>query len=266
MPTKTEQADLNMALYGRHGESPVVVLAARSPADCFEVAIEAVRIATSAMTPVIVLSDGYIANASQAWQIPDVAALQPFPVRFATEPEGFQPYRRDGATLARPWAVPGTPGLEHRIGGLEKDALSGHISYDPDNHATMTATRAAKVEAVAAGIPDQDVDQGTQEGRLAFVGWGSTFGPISRAVAVMREGGFDVSHVQLRHLWPLPRNLKRLLRGFERVVVVENNSGHLLAMLRAQYGIEAEGLNKVSGLPFKIEEVEQAVLDRLKER
>jgi 2-oxoglutarate ferredoxin oxidoreductase subunit alpha len=263
MPTKTEQADLNMALCGRHGESPAVVLAARSPADCFEVAIEAVRLATKYMTPVFVLSDGYIANATQAWRIPDVERLAPFPVRFRTEAEGFHPYARAADTLARPWAVPGTPGLEHRIGGIEKDYDTGHISYDPDNHQRMTEIRAAKIAGIAADIPEQAVDLGEDRGRLALVGWGSTWGPISRAVTAMRERSHPVSHIHLRYLWPLPRNLGPLLRRFEKVLVVENNSGQLRALLRDRFLIDAEGFNKVAGKPFRIEEVERAVTARL---
>jgi 2-oxoglutarate ferredoxin oxidoreductase subunit alpha len=263
MPTKTEQADLNMALGGRHGESPLVVIAARSPADCFDTAIEAIRIATRFKTPVILLSDGYIANASQAWSLPDIDGLTPFPVHPVREPAGFRPYARDPETLAPPWAVPGTPGLQHRLGGLEKDSLTGDISYDPANHQRMTDLRAAKVARVADDIPLQTVELGAEGGRLALVGWGSTYGPISRAVTLAREAGHDVAHVHLRYLWPLPRNLGALLRRFERVLVVEGNSGHLRALLRSQYLLDVEGLNKVAGQPFKIDEVEKAIHDRL---
>ncbi len=263
MPTKTEQTDLNLALYGRHGESPLVVLAARSPADCFDVAIEAARLACAAMTPVIVLSDSYIANASQAWRLPDLAAFAPFPVRFHTEPQGFRPYRRDAETLSRPWAIPGTPGLAHRIGGLEKDYETGNISCDAANHQKMSAVRAAKIDRLAECIPEQTVELGDDHGRLALVGWGSSWGPISRAVTSLREQGLAVSHIHLRHLWPLPRNLGELLRRFERLLVVEANSGHLLQLLRATYLIEAEGLNKIAGKPFSIEEVERAIQERL---
>jgi 2-oxoglutarate ferredoxin oxidoreductase subunit alpha len=263
MPTKTEQSDLLQALYGRHGESPVAVLAARSPSDCFDVAIEAVRIATKYMIPVILLSDGYIANAAQPWRIPDVTRLTPFPVRLRSEPDGFEPYARDPQTLARPWAVPGTPGLEHRIGGLEKDALTGAISYDPANHQRMTEMRAAKLDRIAADIPEQKTEIGPASGRLAVVGWGSTYGPISRAVTVLSERGCDVAHIHLRHLCPMPRNLGDLLRGFERVLVPEMNSGQLIGLLRARYLVPAEGLNKVSGQPFKIEEIEKAIIARL---
>ena len=263
MPTKTEQSDLLQALHGRHGESPVAVIAACEPADCFDTAIEAVRIATRFMIPVIVLSDGYIANAAQPWRVPSVDGLEPFPVRFRKDPEGFQPYERDPETLARPWAIPGTPGLEHRVGGLEKDSLTGAISYDPANHEKMTGTRAAKIDRIAQDIPLQTVELGRERGRLAVVGWGSTYGPISRAVSSLLERGHDVSHIHLRHLWPLPRNLGDLLHQYDDVVVPEMNSGQLVNVLRAQYLVPAEGLNKVAGQPFTIEEIEAALIARL---
>ncbi|HYN40124.1 MAG TPA: 2-oxoacid:acceptor oxidoreductase subunit alpha [Rhodospirillales bacterium] len=265
MPTKTEQSDLMQALFGRHGESPVCVLAACAPSDCFDVAIEAVRIATKFMIPVIVLSDGYIANAAQPWRVPSVDTMTPFPVRFRTDPDGFEAYARDPETLARPWAIPGTPGLEHRIGGLEKDSLTGDISYDPANHQRMTDTRASKLEAIARHIPEQTVEIGPDHGRLAVVGWGSTYGPISRAVGSLVERGCDVAHIHLRHLCPMPRNLGELLRRYERVLVPEMNKGQLVTLLRAHYLVPAEGLNKVSGQPFKIEEIETAVLARLEQ-
>jgi 2-oxoglutarate ferredoxin oxidoreductase subunit alpha len=263
MPTKTEQSDLMQALYGRHGESPTAVLAARSPADCFDVAIEAARLATKYMMPVIVLSDGYIANAAQPWHLPSIEGLAPFQVRFRTDPEGYNPYARDPVTLARPWAVPGTPGLEHRIGGLEKDSLTGAISYDPANHELMTETRAAKLDRIARDIPLQTIECGGETGRLAVVGWGSTYGPINRAVSSLVQRGFDVAHIHLRHLCPMPRNLGDLLRGYTKVLVPEMNSGQLVDLLRAEYLVPAEGLNKVSGQPFKIEEIERAVIARL---
>jgi 2-oxoglutarate ferredoxin oxidoreductase subunit alpha len=263
MPTKTEQADLTQALFGRHGESPLAVIAARSPADCFDTAIEAARLATKYMTPVIVLSDGYIANASQPWHIPNVEDLPAFPVRWRTEPDGFQPYLRDPETLSRPWAIPGTPGLQHRIGGLERDFDSGNISYDPENHQRMTQVRADKIARIADDIPPQAVDAGGDRGRLAVVGWGSTYGPISRAVSDLLARGHDVSHIHLRYLSPLPRNLGALLARFERILVVEMNMGQLLGVLRNQYLVDAEGLNKVAGQPFKIEEIETAILERI---
>ena len=259
MPTKTEQSDLYQAVFGRNADTPVVVLAARAPSDCFEVAVEAVRIATRFMTPVILLSDGYIANAAQPWRIPDVAALPPFPVRFRTDPEGFHPYLRDPQTLARPWAIPGTPGLAHRVGGLEKDYDSGHISYDPDNHQRMTEVRAAKIARVAGDIPPQTVEDGGERGQLAVVGWGSTYGPISRAVLNARTDGHDVAHIHLRHIWPLPPNLGDLLAGFGRVLVAEMNTGQLATLLRSEYLLAVRKLNKVSGQPFRIEEIEAAI-------
>ncbi|TVR99482.1 MAG: 2-oxoacid:acceptor oxidoreductase subunit alpha [Rhodospirillales bacterium] len=259
MPTKTEQSDLYQAVFGRNADSPLVVLAARSPADCFDTAIEAVRIATRYMTPVMVLSDGYIANASQPWRIPDVATLEPFPVRFRTEADGFQPYLRDLETLARNWAVPGTPGLEHRVGGLEKDYDTGHISYDPANHQRMTEVRRDKVAGVVRDIPPLRPENGNESGPLAIVGWGSTYGPIARAVTVLRAEGLDVAHVHLRHLWPLPANLGELLGGYDRILVPEMNTGQLLTLLRSTFLVPAEGLNKVSGQPFKVHEIEAAV-------
>ena len=263
MPTKTEQSDLNLAVVGRNGDAPLVVLAARSPSDAFDVAIEAIRLATQFMTPVMLLSDNYIANAAEPWLVPDVGTYKPFPVSFRTEPQGFHPFVRDEQTLARPWVKPGTPGLAHRVGGLEKNFGSGHISYDPINHQRMTDVRKAKIDGVAKAIPEQIVDQGEAKGRVAVVGWGSTFGPISRAVSNVRREGKAVSHIHLRHLWPLPRNLGALLQGFERIIVPEMNTGQLVNMLRAQYLAPAEGLNKVMGRPFTISEIEAAIRSKL---
>ena len=259
MPTKTEQSDLFQSVFGRNADSPVVVLAARSPVDCFEVAMEAVRIATQFMTPVYLLSDGYIANASEPWLIPDVDSYERFPVSFRTDPEGFHPFLRNPETLARVWAKPGTPGLEHRIGGIEKDYNSGHISYAPENHQVMTDTRAQKIANVAKTIPDQAVEIGNERGSLAVVGWGSTYGPINRAVSNMRDAGLDASHIHLRHIWPLPANLGELLAGYDKVLVPEMNNGQLVKLLRAEYLVPAKGLNKVAGQPFKIAEVEAAI-------
>lgn len=252
LPTKTEQSDLLQAVYGRNGESPVAVLAARSPSDCFDAAVEAIRIALKYMTPVILLSDGYIGNASEPWLIPDVDDMPRIPVGFAMSADDFHPYQRDAETLSRPWAVPGTPGLEHRIGGIEKDYSTGHISYDPDNHQRMTETRAAKVAGIADDIPEQGIEAGPDRGRLAVVGWGSTYGPISRAVADMHDDEYGVSHIHLRYLWPLPRNLGDLLKRFDKVVVPEMNMGQLTTLLRSQLLIDAKGLTKTSGQPFKI--------------
>lgn len=259
LPTKTEQSDLYQAVWGRNADSPLAVIASRSPSDCFEVAIEAVRIATQYMTPVILLTDGYIANASEPWHIPDADTFEPMPVTFRTDPEGFHPFLRDEKTLARAWAIPGTPGLEHRVGGIEKDYDSGHISYDPKNHARMTAVRADKILGIAKDIPPQTVELGEAKGRLAVVGWGSTYGPIDRAVARAREDGADVAHIHLRHIWPLPANLKELLEGFDKVLVAEMNNGQLSTLLRSQYLLPIEGLNKVSGHPFRITEIEAAI-------
>lgn len=259
LPTKTEQSDLYQAVYGRNADSPLVVIAANSPGDCFETAIEAVRIATKYMTPVMLLSDGYIANAAEPWRIPDVATFKPFPVTFRTEPDNFLAYERDPATLARPWVKPGTPGLEHRIGGIERHHKTGNISYDPQNHQLMTDTRAAKIRGIAKDIPAQAVDQGNPRGKLAVVGWGSTYGPISRAVASCRDEGLDVAHIHLRYIWPLPANLGELLHGYEQVLVPEMNTGQLRTLLRAEYLVDAKGLNKISGKPFKIVEVAAAI-------
>ncbi len=263
MPTKTEQSDLYQSVYGRNADAPLAVLAARSPADCFEVGIEAVRIATKYMTPVIVLTDGYIVNAAEPWRIPDMESYAPFPVAFRTDPEGFQPFLRDPETLSRPWVKPGTPGLEHRIGGIEKAYSSGHISYDAENHQKMTETRAGKIDGIAKDIPLQTVEEGTEGGALAVVGWGSTYGPISRAVSNMRAIGKDVSQVHLRHLWPLPRNLGELLGKFDRILVPEMNNGQLVNVLRAKYLLPAEGLNQISGKPFKIRTIEAAICEQL---
>ncbi|PIW26596.1 MAG: 2-oxoglutarate ferredoxin oxidoreductase subunit alpha [Rhodospirillales bacterium CG15_BIG_FIL_POST_REV_8_21_14_020_66_15] len=263
MPTKTEQSDLYQAVLGRNADSPLCVLAARSPSDCFEAAIEAVRIALKYMTPVFLLTDGYIGNAAEPWSVPDINDYAKIPVAFRTDPEGFHPFLRDTETLARAWAVPGTPGLEHRLGGIERDYDSGNISYDPANHQKMTDTRFAKIAGIARDIPPQGVEDGNASGKLAVVGWGSTYGPISRAVSNLRTQGLDVSHIHLRHIWPFPANLGELLRGFDRVLVPEMNHGQLVNVLRAEYLVPAEGLNKVSGQPFKIAEIEDAIRARL---
>jgi 2-oxoglutarate ferredoxin oxidoreductase subunit alpha len=263
MPTKTEQSDLYQAVYGRNADAPLIVLAASSPADCFDAAIEAVRLSTRYMVPVMLLTDGYIANASEPWRIPDIDSYDRFPPRFRTEPEGFAPYMRDAATLARPWAVPGTPGLEHRIGGLEKKSGSGNISYDASNHQEMTDLRANKVRKAVESIPDQTVAMGADSGSLAVVGWGSTFGPITRAVTNLRREGKSVSHIHLRHIWPLPGNLGDLLRRFDKVIVPEMNNGQLVTLLRDQYLLPATGIDKVTGRPFKIAEIESAIRAQL---
>jgi len=259
LPTKTEQSDLFQAVYGRNGDSPLAVIAAATPADCFEVGLEAVRLAVRHMTPVIVLSDGYLSNAAEPWRIPDIDAIPAFPVAHRTDPEGFQPFLRDPVTLARNWAVPGTPGLEHRIGGIERSYDTGHISYDPENHRRMTEARFEKVARIADDIPAQAVTLGGERGKLAVVGWGSTYGPIRSAVARARASGLDVSHIHLRYLNPFPRNLGDLLRGFDRILVPEMNNGQLVAILRSTYLVPAEGVRKVTGKPFMVAELEAAI-------
>ncbi len=261
MPTKAEQSDLFQAVHGRNADAPLAVIAAATTVDCFDVAIEAVRIATTYMTPVILLSDAYLAHAAEPWRLPDPGALPSFPVHFRTDPTGFHPFVRDPTTLARAWAVPGTPGLEHRIGGLEKDYDTGHISYDPDNHARMTRTRAAKIAGIANDIPAQRPALGDDHGAVAVVGWGSTYGAIHRAVGEAREDGLDVSHIHLRYLNPFPANLGDLLKRFDRILVPEMNSGQLVQLLRAAYLVPAVGLSKVAGKPFKVAEIVEAIHD-----
>ncbi len=258
LPTKTEQADLLQALFGRNSEAPVPVLAAATPGDCFWIALEASRIAIKYMVPVIVLSDGYLANGAEPWRIPELSELPEFPVRYRTEPEGFLPYARDAQTLARPWAVPGTPGLEHRVGGLEKQDGTGNVNYEPLNHERMIHLRAAKVEAVVQEVPDV-VPAGDPEGELLLVGWGSTYGAITAALRAQREKGRRIGHVHLRHLHPLPRNLGEVLKRYRRIVVPEMNLGQLRWVLRAKYLVDAEGLNKVQGKPFKQSEIEAKI-------
>ncbi|HEX5183553.1 MAG TPA: 2-oxoacid:acceptor oxidoreductase subunit alpha [Allosphingosinicella sp.] len=267
LPTKTEQSDLYQAVYGRNSDAPMPVVAARSPADAFDCAIEACRIAVQYMTPVMLLTDGYIANAAEPWKVPDMGDYEPFPVHFHEEPpaegEAVNPYRRDGK-LARVWIRAGTPGLMHRLGGIEKNAETGHIDYAPANHQRMTDIRAAKVRGIADGIAEQEVCLGAPGGRLAVVGWGSTYGPIHQAVRRARARGLDVSHIHLRHIWPLPRNLGDLLRAYDRVIVPEMNNGQLKTLLRDQYLIDARPVNKIAGQPFKIAEIEAAIEEALK--
>ncbi len=259
LPTKTEQSDLNQSLFGRHGDTMLPVISCSTSVDCFDVAIEAVRIATQFMTPVILLSDGYMANASEPWLVPDINDYEPFPAKFETNPEGFAPANRDPETLARVWAKPGTPGLEHRIGGIEKDFDSGDISYDADNHQRMTDLRKDKIEGIANYIPKQEVSQGNSKGKLAIVGWGSTYGAIHQAVKRCRQEDLDVSHIHVRYMNPLPRNLGELLAGYDQVLMPEMNTGQFINVIRAKYLIDAKPLNKVSGQPFKIREVETAI-------
>jgi 2-oxoglutarate/2-oxoacid ferredoxin oxidoreductase subunit alpha len=263
LPTKTEQADLLQALYGRNSEAPVPVLAAATPGDCFWVALEASRIAVTYMVPVIVLTDGYLANGAEPWKIPSLDELPSFPVKFRTDPEGFMPYLRNPETLARPWAVPGTPGLEHRIGGLEKQDVTGNVNYEPLNHERMVRLRAAKVEAVVREVPDA-VPAGDPEGDLLLVGWGSTYGSITAALRAQREKGRRIGHVHLRHLNPLPKNLGSVLKRYRKVVVPEMNMGQLLWVLRAKYLVDAEGFNKIQGKPFKQSEIEAKIEEVLR--
>lgn len=264
LPTKTEQSDLYQAVYGRNGDAPMPVIAARSPGDAFDCAIEAVRIATRYMTPVMLLTDGYIANAAEPWAVPDLSEYEPFPVEFMDKaPEGgFLPYSRD-EKLARPWVKPGTPGLLHRIGGIEKEIDTGHLNYQPANHQAMTDIRKAKVDGIANDIPDQIVELGAAGGKLAVVGWGSSFGPIHQAVRRKRAEGADVSHIHIRHIWPLPRNLGELLRSFDHVIVPEMNTGQLKTLLRDQFLVDAKPVNKVSGQPFQISEIEAVIEEHL---
>jgi 2-oxoglutarate ferredoxin oxidoreductase subunit alpha len=259
LPTKTEQSDLYQAVYGRNGDAPLAVIAARSPADAFDCAIEACRIATQYMVPVILLTDGYIANAAEPWRVPDMASYEPFPVQFLAEaPEGgLKPYARD-EKLKRPWIKPGTPGLMHRIGGIEKEVNTGHINYSAANHQAMTEIRRDKVLGIAKGIR-QDVSLGNEAGKLAVVGWGSTFGPIHQAVKRARAKGHDVAHIHVRHIWPLPENLGDLLKGYEKILVPEMNTGQFKTVLRDQYLVDAKPLNKISGQPFRIAEIEAAI-------
>jgi len=260
LPTKTEQSDLYQAVYGRNGDAPMPVIAARSPADCFNCAIEAVRLAVRYMTPVMLLTDGYIANAAEPWLVPDMDAYKPFPVEFMeSAPNGrFLPYERTQSG-GRPWVKPGTPGLMHRIGGIEKAQNSGHIDYSPANHELMTKLRKMKIDGIADDMPEQDVTLGEDSGKLVIVGWGSTFGPIHQAVRRARAKGQDVHHIHVRNIWPLPRNLGDLLKRYEKIIVPEMNTGQFKTVLRDQFLVDARPLNKVSGQPFTIAEIEAAI-------
>jgi 2-oxoglutarate ferredoxin oxidoreductase subunit alpha len=259
LPTKTEQSDLLQAMFGRNGESPVPVISPRSPADCFEAAMDAVRIATTYRTPVLLLSDGYLANGSEPWKLPSVESLPSLRVDFATSSgEGaFRPYDRDPATLARPWAVPGTPGLEHRIGGIEKADGTGEISYDPDNHDHMVRLRQAKVDGI--DVPKLEVDDPTGDAQVLVVGWGSTYGPIAAGARIARLAGIRVATAHLRHLNPFPINLGEVLKRYDRVLVPEMNLGQLALLLRARYLVDAKGYNQVRGLPFSSAEIAAAI-------
>jgi 2-oxoglutarate ferredoxin oxidoreductase subunit alpha len=276
LPTKTEQADLLLAMFGRHGEAPLPIVATRTPSDCFYVAIEAARIAIKYRTPVILLSDGYLANGAEPWRLPDVESLPDISVPFASEPNHagpdgspeFWPYRRDAATLARPWAIPGTPGLTHRIGGLEKEDGTGNVSYDPANHELMVKVRAAKVAGIAKDIPLVEVDDpaGLGGADLLVLGWGSTYGTIQAAVRQVRERGYQVAHAHLTHLNPFPRNLGEVVRAYPKVLVPEMNLGQLVKLIRAEFLVDAKSLSKVQGLPFRAAEIRKAMMDQLLER
>jgi 2-oxoglutarate ferredoxin oxidoreductase subunit alpha len=264
LPTKPEQSDLLFSLYGRHGESPVPVLAISSPSDAFNMAIEAVRIAITYMTPVILLSDNQIANGSEPWLLPDIDAIPSIEVGFATKANGpdgtFLPYMRNVHTFARPWAVPGTPGLEHRLGGLEKESVSGNVSYDPANHQLMTDTRAWKVANIANDIPQLEVD-GDEDADVLVLGWGSTFGSIRAAARRVRLEGQKVATAQLKYLNPMPNNLGDVLRSYDKILIPELNTGQLLKVIRAEYLLDAVGLNKVAGEPFKVTEISEKILE-----
>ncbi len=265
LPTKTEQADLLQALFGRNSEAPVPVLAPSTPGDCFWIALEASRIATKYMVPVIILSDGYLANGAEPWHVPSLKDLPEFPVKFETNPADFRPFRRNPRTLARPWAVPGTPGLEHRIGGLEKQDVTGNVNYEPLNHEKMVRLRAEKVAAVVQDVPDA-VPVGDASGDLLIVAWGSTYGPVTAALKAQREKGAKIGHVHLRYLNPLPKNLGDVIGRYDRVLVPEMNLGQLLMLLRAKYLVDAQGLNKIQGKPFKQSEIERKIEQILAER
>jgi 2-oxoglutarate ferredoxin oxidoreductase subunit alpha len=267
MPTKPEQGDLLMVLFGRNGESPVPVVAAVSPSDCFAAAVEACRIALKYRTPVYLLSDAYLANGSEPWLLPEIDSLPDISTTFATEPNHvaedgsaeFLPYLRDEKTLARPWAVPGTPGLEHRVGGLEKADGTGNISYDPDNHDLMTRLRAQKVAGIAGDIPELDVDDPDGDAKVLVLGWGGTYGPIAAACKRVRRGGRSVAHAQLRHLNPFPRNTGEVLRRYDKVLIPEMNLGQLLKLVRAEFLVDAHGYNRVSGVPLRATELADAI-------
>ena len=258
LPTKTEQADLLQALFGRNSEAPIPVIAASTPADCFWIAVEASRIALKYMVPVIVLSDGYLANGAEPWRIPSVEEIPGITVQFASDPNDFHPYKRHPETLARPWAIPGTPGLEHRIGGLEKQDVTGNVNYEPLNHENMVRIRAAKIEAITQDVPNV-MPSGDPEGDLLIVSWGSTYGSITQSVKAQREKGRKIGHLHLRYLNPLPANVGDILKRYKNVLVPELNMGQLLWLLRAKYLVNAKGLNKIQGRPFKQSELDQKI-------
>jgi 2-oxoglutarate ferredoxin oxidoreductase subunit alpha len=263
LPTKTEQADLFQAVFGRNGEAPLVVLAAATPSDCFSMTLEAARIAIKYMTPVFLLSDGYLANGSEPWRIPALEDLPRFEEPLQTDLASFAPYKRDPKTLSRPWVAPGRPGFQHRIGGLEKQDVTGSVSYDPENHERMVRLRAEKIARVAAEIPPTRV-LGKDSGKILVVSWGSTYGAVTAAVQQLQAQGKPVSAVHLRHLWPLPSDLGALVKRFDRVLVPEINLGQLLYMLRERYLVPAVGLNKIKGQPFRVHEIRDKIEEMLK--
>jgi 2-oxoglutarate/2-oxoacid ferredoxin oxidoreductase subunit alpha len=264
LPTKTEQADLLQALFGRNSEAPIPVLAPATAGDCFWIALEASRIAIKYMVPVIILSDGYLANGAEPWKIPNIEDLPKFEVKYETNPVGFQPYKRNPDTLARSWAIPGTPGLEHRIGGIEKQDVTGNINYEPLNHEHMVRTRAEKVAGIAQDIPEI-VPAGDPSGDLLIVAWGSTYGPITMAMNAQREKGHKIGHMHLRHLNPLPRNLGDVLKRYKKVLVPEMNMGQLVMILRAKFLVDAQSYGKIQGKPFKQSEIEDKIEELLGE-
>ena len=266
LPTKTEQADLLLAMYGRHGEAPLPIVAARSPSHCFDATIEAVRLALKYRTPVILLTDGYVANGAEPWLLPDIDALPDLSVAFATEMNHdgeFWPYLRDPETLARPWAIPGTPGLMHRIGGIEKQDGTGNINYDPENHEHMVHLRAEKVARIARDIPEVEVDDPDGDADLLVLGWGSTWGVAQQAVRQARDAGKRVAHAHLVHLNPFPSNLGEVLARFPKVLVPEMNLGQLSRLVRAEFLVDARSLTKVQGLPFRASEIEASIMSTL---
>jgi 2-oxoglutarate ferredoxin oxidoreductase subunit alpha len=262
LPTKTEQSDLLQAYYGRNGESPMPVVAASTPSDCFEAVYEAVRIAVEHMTPVILLSDGYIANGAEPWRFPSTADLQPIHIQYKTDlghgETKFQPYQRD-ENLVRPWAVPGTPGLEHRIGGLEKENITGNVSYDPENHQLMVKIRQEKIDKIAFNIPEQRLDNGPEKGDVLVLGWGSTYGVIKTAVEELLKEGHSVAHAHLRYLRPFPKNLGEILANYKTVLIPEINNGQLIKIIRDQYLVDAKGYNKIMGVPITKTELTEGI-------
>jgi 2-oxoglutarate ferredoxin oxidoreductase subunit alpha len=261
LPTKTEQSDLMQAYYGRNGECPMPIIAASTPSDCFATVYEAVRISIQHMTPIIVLSDGYIANGAEPWKFPQSADLPPIKQEFKTQlgdhEDKFQPYLRD-ENLVRPWVIPGTPGMEHRIGGLEKQNITGNISYDPENHQLMVKIRQEKVDKIADHIPHQKLDSGAEKGKVLVLGWGSTYGSIKSACAQLQAEGLEVSHAHLRYVRPFPKNLGDIIKNFDKVLIPELNNGQLIKIIRDVYMVDATGYNKIMGIPFtKTELVEE---------